>query len=261
MSSKRIITLLTDFGLQDVYVGVMKGVILGINPDVALVDLTHDIPAGDLDTAAFVLAQATPFFPAGTIHVIVVDPGVGSERRSLAVEANNSYFLAPDNGVLKWIFAGNPSCRVIHLTEPRYFLPHLSRTFHGRDVFAPVAAHLSKGVAWESLGRPVEDYVRGKIPQPAKKGNWLVGEIVYVDRFGNLISNIAGNDVSRAVQEIRVGDVCLFGLNESYSQSKVGEPLAIIGSHGFLEIAVREGNAAKTLHVSFGDKVEVLFAK
>lgn len=261
MRSKSIITLLTDFGSKDGYVGAMKGVILGLNPDATIVDLTHEISPGDIGTAAFVLAQAAPYFPSGTIHVIVVDPCVGSERRALAVEANNSYFLAPDNGVLKWIFVQNSDCRVIHLNESKYFLPHVSRTFHGRDVFAPVAAHLSSGVPFDDLGQPIEDFVHGEISRPARNGNILVGQIIYVDRFGNLISNITEKELSGAIQEIRIGEICLFGLNECYSQSRVGEPLAIIGSHGFLEIAVREGNAANALHISVGDKVAVLLAK
>lgn len=260
MTHNRIITLLTDFGQNDGFVGIMKGVILSINPDVTLVDLAHDIPAGDIDAAAFVLNQAFPYFPEKAIHLIVVDPGVGSERRALAVEAQNRYFIAPDNGVLKWIVDRYSNCKVMGLNQSKYFLPTISRTFHGRDVFAPVAAHLSKGVPFEDLGQPVSDFIRGKVPRPMRKENGLIGAIIHIDRFGNLISDITELDLQRGIGEIKIADVSIFGLSDAYSQAKSGEPLAIIGSHGFLEIAVREGHAASELAVSRGTRIEILFA-
>ena len=185
-----IITLTTDFGMSDAFVGAIKGVILGINPNAQIVDVSHEIPPQDIDRAAFVVKSAASCFPKGTIHVVVVDPGVGTERPVLAVRTEGGVFLAPDNGVLKYIFAGHPGAEVFNVTRSEYFRGRVSRTFHGRDIFAPVAAHLSKGLAPEKLGSPFADFERGSVARPVRSPNRIAGVIIAFDRFGNGITNI-----------------------------------------------------------------------
>ncbi|MDI6854350.1 MAG: SAM-dependent chlorinase/fluorinase, partial [Deltaproteobacteria bacterium] len=190
VTSRPIITLLTDFGCRDAYAAAMKGVILGINPQVCLVDLTHEIPPHDIAAAAFVLAEAAPFFPPETIHLAVVDPGVGSARRGLAARARGQFCIGPDNGLFHFLFQGAPDLAIFSLENPAYFLSEISATFHGRDIFAPVAAHLSRGLALEKLGPVVDDPVVLPVAEPVFGRDRAEGEIVYVDRFGNLVSNI-----------------------------------------------------------------------
>lgn len=258
-----IITLLTDFGLRDAYVGAMKGVILTIAPGTTLVDLSHDIPPQDVTAAAFVLSSAWHFFPQGTIHLAVVDPGVGTSRRPLAVSAQGHYFIAPDNGLLSLVLREEVPFQAVALTNPRYWrIPSPSFTFHGRDVFAPAAAHVARGVPLSALGEPLTDIVRLSWPLPTRlPGGGLRGEIVYIDHFGNAVTNLPG----ALVEPYHEGWFCagpfrLRGLSATYADVQRGAPLALIGSHGFLEFAIREGSAAQEGRLQVGTKVEVLLA-
>lgn len=253
-----IVTLITDFGLSDPYVGSMKGVILGINPDVRIVDITHDVSPQNVNEAAFVLNRANSYFPEGTIHVVVVDPGVGGDRAVLAVETSRYTFLAPDNGVLKYIFDEYPESKVYRVTNHDYFLEPVSRTFHGRDIFAPVAAHLSKGVGLESMGELFSDFVRGEVHQPEVGPGNIVGEIITIDRFGNGITNIGEDLLSgRKVAQIHVRSWTIDGLSRTYSDGREGEPVALIGSGGTLEISVWLGSAGEKMGFSIDDPVTV----
>jgi S-adenosylmethionine hydrolase len=257
--SSGIITLTTDFGNSDAFVGVMKGVILSINAQATIVDMTHGIPQGDLDAASFALDQAYAYFPPGTIHVIVVDPGVGTQRRIICVKANEHFFLAPDNSVLRFIFHRYADAEVVSVTNDAYFLPQTSQTFHGRDIFAPVAAHLSLGIEFGKFGEPITDALKGDILLPQKSEKLIRGQIVYIDHFGNCISNVSKNDFDpEQLREINIKHFQFEKLSHSYAEHQVAEPLAIISSHDFLEIAVRDGNAAKFLDIRKGEPIEVV---
>jgi len=255
-----VITLLTDFGLKDIYVGVMKGVILNINPEAKIIDLTHDISPQDIKEAVFLLGTAYQFFPKGTIHVIVVDPGVGSERRAILGVTKNYFFIAPDNGVLELIYQ-KEDIKVYHLNRPQYYLPQISSTFHGRDVFAPIAAHLSLGVSPETLGEEIFDYKRLDFPKPLKEKNSLKGEIIYIDHFGNLISNIRKEIFETFVRGnsflIRIKNILLDQIVSYYQAVKPGKILALWDSSGYLEIAQFLGRADEALNVSIGEKIEI----
>ena len=265
MSSRRpLITLLTDFGSRDSYAGVLRGVIAGICPEAAVVDLTHAVPPQDIRAGAFQLLVACPYFPAGSVHLAVVDPGVGSDRRLIAVEAGRHFFVGPDNGLLRWSveWLAGDNWQAVELTEPRYWLApasEVSHTFHGRDIMAPVAAHLAAGVAPERLGSPVGALAGAPLPRPVREGQRLRGEILHVDHFGNAITNIRREYVSEPGGALRVDIGChsLCGPVESYAGVEVGEPLVIWGSAGFLEVAVREGSAAGALGIRVGDPVVV----
>ena len=262
--STRIITLTTDFGTSDAYVGIMKGVILGINPDVQVVDLTHAIPPQDIHDAALSIHSAHRYFPAGTIHTIVVDPGVGSDRRAVACQTDRAFFVCPDNGILTYLLheienADGQSINAVAIQNKAYYLPEVSNTFHGRDVFAPVAAHLSLGVPLANIGPPVEDLVQLPIPIHQVSGNTIIGQIVKIDRFGNAITNISESVLAGigSTYEIRVGSTRLMRLNRAYAESGIGKPLAIIGSFGLLEIAINGGSAEVSLGLKWGDVVEI----
>ena len=194
-SSLPIITLLTDFGTRDAYVAAMKGVILGLNPRVVLVDVTHEVPAQDVPAGAFLLAQAAPYFPPGTIHLAVVDPGVGTARRALAARSRGQFWVGPDNGLCQWAWAGSPDLSIVSLTASTYFRPQVAATFHGRDIFAAVAAHLSLGVDLTSFGPPITDPTPLPFPAPVRAPEMIQGQIIYVDHFGNLVSNVATSEL------------------------------------------------------------------
>jgi len=255
-----IITLLTDFGLADGYAGVMHGVILGINPQATIVDLTHEVPPQDIRYGAYVLAASYRHFPPGTIHVAVVDPGVGSQREALAAEVAGQFFLAPDNGVLSYVLAEGYSA-LIRLTEPRYWLPNPSRTFHGRDIFAPAAAHLSLGVPLAALGEPFTEPLLLPIPRPVQRpdGTW-VAHIIHVDRFGNLITDLRP-EVARPelITGARVKGRTITAVVETYSDVPSGAPAILVSSGGTFEIAVRDGDARAELGANVGD--EVIFSQ
>lgn len=248
----RIITLLTDFGLDDAYVGTMRGVILNINPHATIVDLCHQVRPQDIAAAAFLLGSSYRYFPAGTVHLAVVDPGVGSGRRAVAVETPRYLFVGPDNGVLSYVLAEEASFKAVSLTQPRYWLPRVSRTFHGRDIFAPVAAHLSLGVPLAELGEAIDELVTWPVPHPEKQADGsLRAHIIYIDRFGNLITDAKEEDLPSQQIAVEVAGHIIEGLSPSYA---AGSPiLALIGSTGRLEIAVREGNAAQHLGLKVGD--------
>lgn len=264
--SRPVITLTTDFGQADGYVGTMKGVILGICPEAALVDISHDIRPQAIQEAAYVLHTATPYFPPGTIHLVVVDPGVGSPRRPLVVQTVWAVYVAPDNGVLSLALAQDPPCLAVHLTETRYRLPQISATFHGRDLFAPAAAHLACGIAPRDMGEPVplSDLVTLPSLRPTLQpdGSWR-GEVLHVDRFGNLITNIqypipnSRRPGARGQIGVLAGGKWIVGLRQTFSDVAVGELVAYVGSSGYLEIAVRQGSAAARLGMGVGDPVWV----
>ena len=255
-----IITLTTDFGTSDAYVGTMKGVILGINPNVRVVDLTHAVPPQDIHEAAFTIYSAYRYFPKGTIHTVVVDPGVGSDRQAIVCEIDGAFFVCPDNGVLSYLLQAidgsvEHRMKAVAIQNPGYHLPEVSNTFHGRDIFAPVAAHLSRGVPLASIGPRVENLVQLPIPIPEVSGNTITGQIVKIDRFGNAITNISETVLAGEVSgyEINVQGVRLMHINRTYAESAVGEPLAIIGSFGVLEIAVNGGSAETRFGLKRGD--------
>jgi hypothetical protein len=259
-----IVTLLTDFGHSDWYVGAMKGVLLARCPHCQLVDITHDIPPGDICAASWVLLGAYPFFPERTVHTVVVDPGVGGGRRPLLVEAGGHRFVGPDNGVLDPVIQQEGGGVVRVLIRDDLFLQPLSRTFHGRDVFAPVAAFLCGGGAPESLGPQVGDWVKGGLPEPRGQGEMMTGLVVHVDRFGNGMTNLRMRDLQRLAgegePELLVGDHRLVGIRGTYSEAPPGVPLLLEGSSGFLEIAVNRGSAAALLGLQAG-RTEVRLRK
>jgi hypothetical protein len=256
-----VITLLTDFGSADHYAGVLKGVLLGICPDATLVDISHEITPYAIPEAAFTLSQAWPYFPLGTVHLIVVDPGVGSSRRPILVEAEGRHFVAPDNGVLTMLYDAIPDHEVREITASGYFRQPVSRTFHGRDIFAPVAAHLAAGVAALEFGRLIENYRRLDFARPARTGpkTWT-GTILKADHFGNLITNFASETWLRLATEpfeMRVGGRLLSRIASSYAEMHPGELFVIAGSAGFLEVSMNQGSAAKMAGAGSGDAVEV----
>lgn len=257
-----LITLLTDFGLADNYVGVLKGVIWGRNPAALLVDLCHQVPPQDLTAAAFLLETSWAYFPPGTIHLAVVDPGVGTSRRLLAAQAGGHYFLGPDNGLFSWVFLHQPPELVVSLENPRYWLPRPSHTFHGRDILAPVAAHLSLGTPLADLGPAVTEWRRLPRPQPCWEEERVLGEVIYVDHFGNLVSNIEATSLQKWRRgrplQIRLGDQVISHLGDTYMAVPPGQALALSGSHGYLEIAVNQGRAAQRLAADKGTPLVIL---
>ncbi len=256
-----LITLLTDFGTKDAYVASLKGVILGLNPAAALVDLTHEVPPQDIRAGAFILAEAAAYFPPGTIHLAVVDPGVGSGRRALAACGRGQYWVGPDNGVLHLAFVGAPDLSIVSLENSACFQPQVSPTFHGRDIFAPVAAHLSLGVNLDRFGPRITDPVSLGWPEPQFNRESVQGEIIHVDGFGNLVSNIPAGDLmawlGEQSLELKAGPLHLQGLARTYADRAPGEFLALAGSHGFIEIACTGNNAARRLKNGVGLPVEI----
>lgn len=258
-----IITFTSDFGHEDWFVGVVHGVLHGVCPEARVVDLAHDIPPGNIGRAAFVLEAAAPDFPAGTIHLAVVDPGVGTARRALAVRARGPLFVGPDNGILEWALAA-ADAEARSLTEARYFREQVSRTFHGRDVFAPAAAHLACGVSIDQLGARVSDPVRLEWAAPRLDEGALLGRVAYIDRFGNALTNLKTDLVAATFPgvpeerlEIEVGTRSIPGISRSYGDAGVGTIVAIMGSSGRLEIAQVGGDAASRLGLGEGDPVRV----
>ena len=256
-----VIALLSDFGTHDHYAGTMKGVMLGICPDATLVDITHDIPAHDVMTGALELAGSYRYFPAGTIFLAVVDPGVGSARRGVAAEVGDYRFVAPDNGVLTAVFRETPPKRVVELTERRYARPTVSRTFEGRDRFAPAAAWLAKGIQLTALGRPVADYQRLDIPVPAADDTRIQGTVLRVDRFGNLVTNIDRRAFEKLAHggpvRILVDDRSIPRLVATYAEIQGEEVCALFGSTDHLELAANSVSAAERLRVGRGAAVVV----
>ncbi|MDP9171972.1 MAG: SAM-dependent chlorinase/fluorinase [Acidobacteriota bacterium] len=246
-----IITLLTDFGLRDHYVAAMKGVILGICPEACLVDISHEIEAFNIQQAAWTLAQACECFPPGTVHLVVVDPGVGSGRRPLAAQAGSHFFVGPDNGVLAGILDSHSNPSVYQITAPKYFRHPVSTTFHGRDIFAPIAAHLATGLDIAQVGDPVAEYVRLAT---------TAGTVVSVDRFGNIVTNLHGESfrwIAEQPFEMHLGSHVITAFAENYSDARENEYFVTIGSAGFLEVSLNRRSAAESLDVKPGMTVLV----
>lgn len=256
-----IITLTTDFGIKDGNVGVMKGVILGIAPFAQLVDVSHQISPQNIYEASLILARSVRYFPSKTVHLVVVDPGVGTTRRPIAAMIGKQFFVLPDNGILTRVLeiSADPNPQFIHLTEPAYWLPEISHVFHGRDIFAPVAAHLAVGVPMQALGDPSSSPVRLDLPAPKFVEGRLVGTVVHIDHFGNLTSSIRREHIGqRPVHGVMIGSLYIPGVVNTFGDRKPGELIALYGSNDDLIIAQVNGNAARQLNASPGDEIEVL---
>ena len=273
------IVLTTDFGLTDPFVGVMKGVILTINPHAVILDLTHDIPPQQVSTAAFVLGVNHPYFPPNAIHTAVVDPGVGTARRAVLLITPQARFIAPDNGLLSAVIKDYletppaqpglvplpPGLAAYELTNPEYQRRPVSSTFHGRDVFAPAAAYLSLGRPPQSFGPPVRELVWQPAAAPSRRGNGWQGEVIYIDRFGNLITNITAAQLPAAPLTIAIANRRIPGLSRTFHDPAAAPAalpdtpplIALMGSNGYLEIAVPDGSAAQTLGLGYGAPVQV----
>ena len=261
------IAVLTDFGLTDGNVGVMKGVIWRICPDTHIADISHLIGPQNLPEAALILARSAPYFPDGTIHLVVVDPGVGTERRAMAARLGDSYYVGPDNGIITILWeralARSLPCEFVSLDRPAFWLAEVSHVFHGRDIFAPAAAHLASGVPLHELGSAFSDPVRLRLPEPTRVGGGWRGEVIHVDHFGNVASNIRsehlGSDLAaRERLVVRLGDTRIDGLVDTFGQRPDGELVALLGSTGNLIVSVVNGNAAARLGAKPGDPFEVL---
>lgn len=260
--SSRIITLTTDFGLVDPYVAEMKAVILKINPNARIVDISHQIERFNIRMGAYVLAAASAYFPKGTIHVAVIDPGVGTKRKSIIIEAKNGFFIGPDNGVLALAAKSQGIRHVYEIANPRFMLPRISATFHGRDIFAPAAAFLSKGISPSKFGPEIRNFIVPKFAKAVRKGDAFVGEVIHVNGFGNIITNFTAKhlralNVKTAVCIKFENTELTLKLCKAYAEAEPQKPLAIIGSHNFLEISVNMGNAAETFNVKVGDEVKL----
>ena len=266
MKTSGIITLTTDFGLADPYVGIMKGVILSINPEVKLVDITHEIEPGEIIQAASIMKETHAYFPPGTVHLVVVDPGVGGSRRPLAFRTERFVFIGPDNGIFWPILKEYSWTDMICLTKKEYFLKDISGTFHGRDIFAPVAAHLSMGKDLQKMGESISDPVKLEISGPDQDRDSISGVVRRVDRFGNLITNLHKDDLKKLLDKgdlaVKIGELEIEGLHETYSDVPEGEMLALFGSSGFLEISENMGRACDRIipgrEVNAGTKVKVI---
>lgn len=263
MNSTQILTLTSDFGFSDVYVGVMKGAIAQVNPRLTVIDITHEIPPQNIAAARFCLLDAYRYFPVGTVHVAVVDPGVGSHRRAIAIEFERGFLVGPDNGIFNGILSQSPAIAVVELTHAQYWrTPQPSQTFHGRDIFAPVGAHLASGVPLAELGAAIDlsTLIELDLPQLIHNHTEIVGCIQYIDRFGNLITNIPGCEVEKQNWAVRLAKQIIPGC-QTYSNVSPGKAIAIVGSHGWVEIAINCGNAQIQLQQHWGDKVEVVISE
>jgi S-adenosyl-L-methionine hydrolase (adenosine-forming) len=265
LSQTAIITLTTDFGLNDHFVGAMKGVLLETAPDAQIVDISHAVQPFDILDGALTISQAYTYFPAGTVHMVVVDPGVGTARRPIILTGDRHLFVAPDNGVLSLVYDREDRISVRHVTADHYFLQPRSNTFHGRDIFAPVAAYLAKGVDPERFGEEITDFVRFGVPRPKPSDERTMrGVVLKVDRFGNLVTNITPTDVpwlfgsSRPTFRIALGKGQVTRMCSNYSEGGPGEVFGILGSMGFLEIAANRGSAQQLLGAGRGSDVSVV---
>jgi S-adenosylmethionine hydrolase len=256
-----VITLTTDFGTDDPFAGIMKGVILSIHPNAKIIDLTHGIAPQNVRQAALVLKAAAPYFPKKTVHVAVVDPGVGGQRRPIVIQNGSHTFVGPDNGIFTKVL--NAKSRCFELTRKKYFMKNVSATFHGRDIFAPAAAWIAKGTPLKSLGSSVLNPQTLDLPEPEWNGEAIEGEIIYIDRFGNATTNIAGNLISQHCSHfhkltVKLGKTIIRRLATHYSEVSSGKAGAIINSWDALEIFKREGDAARSLKLKMGQKVRVI---
>lgn len=256
----QIVSLLTDFGAKDAYVGAMKGVIMGICPSITLVDISHEVEKHNVLQGAFLLSQASPYFPEGSIHLAVVDPGVGTARRRIIVQGSRCLYVGPDNGILSLAVKREGVVKVLEIKNEEFMLPHPSRTFEGRDVFAPVAAYLAKGVNIDEFGTEIRSFISLSITEPEKRGGELHGEVIYIDGFGNITTNIS-EDILREVTygasiEVTIGRVSKAGpFCRTYGEVLAGSPLLTLGSSGLLEVAVNSGSAERLFKAKVGSRV------
>jgi len=260
--TRPILTLTTDFGLGDHFVGTMKGVILGICPQVQIVDISHGVTPFEIGEGAYLIAQAYRYFPKKTVHVVVVDPGVGTARRPILMEAAGQYFVAPDNGVLSLVLAREAGAKFRLISNAKYFLPQVSTTFHGRDIFAPMAAHLAAGVPAARIGKRIEDYLKPGFDKPHREGKrtWM-GRILKIDRFGNVITNFHVDDfgdLGLRSFSFAFGPVTVTAMARNYAERAPGELFAILGSSGYYEVSVSQGSAAKAIGCETGASIELM---
>lgn len=256
-----IITLLTDFGTEDSYVGAMKGVILSLHPGATIVDISHRIPPQDVTSGAFVLSHAAPFFPKRTVHMAVVDPGVGGKRNPILIETERYFFVGPDNGIFDMALQREQVKQKILLTNKKYFLRYVSPTFHGRDIFSPIAAYLSLGVDPSLFGKRIQTIKKLEFKQPSIRNGRITGQIIHIDRFGNLITNIDEGLLRRVFKnkafQTEVDHIIIKKFVPSYAYAKEGDVACLIGGCGLLEIAVKNKSASKALMITIGTQVEV----
>ncbi|MGH9573376.1 MAG: SAM hydrolase/SAM-dependent halogenase family protein [Candidatus Acidiferrales bacterium] len=260
--ARPIITLTTDYGINDHLVGSMKGVILNINPEVMLIDITHGVMSHDILDGAITIGQAYRYYPPKTVHVVVVDPGVGTPRRPILVAADQHYLVGPDNGVFSAVYDQTEALHVWNLTSEHYFRQPISNTFHGRDIFAPVAAWLTKSWQSSAFGEPITDFVRFSLPKPKADGNTIKGVVLKIDHFGNLMTNLTPDNAAalfaeNAIFTLRVGNGAVSKIVPTFAGGAAGEAVAVLGSSGYLEIAVNRGSAARTLAAARGAEVTV----
>ena len=259
-----VLSITTDFGNTNGFVGVMKGVIYGIAPDVKIVDISQLISPQDVLEGAYTMWRAVPFFPPGSVHVGVVDPGVGTARRPIGARLGDQYFIAPDNGLLTPMIldaekSGGP-VEFVHLDNPRYWLPKVSNTFHGRDIFAPTGAHLAAGVPLSELGTPISDPIRLDMPRPEKTGDGWLAHVILIDIFGNLATDLPAEALEgRRDVLVRVRGREIRGIIESYGHAEVGDLVSVIDSEGYVEVSVVNGDAARALEAETGDVIEVIY--
>jgi S-adenosylmethionine hydrolase len=260
----KIITLTTDFGLQDYYVSAMKAVMLGIAPDARFVDISHEIPSQDIMAGSWVLKNSAMLFPPDTVHVVVVDPGVGTDRDAVALRIEDQYFVGPDNGIFS-ILTEAKDYKAVRLTNSKFWGDKASNTFHGRDIFAPVAAHLSNGVDFKNLGEPVEELVTYRWAEPIADKDGLQGWVIHIDKFGNLITNLSADLIESVIGDksvkIYVGNTILDEIVTTFGSVLEGEPAAFIGSSGMLEIGINKGNAREMLGVQKGAQISLVLQK
>lgn len=261
----KLITLTSDFGLQDHYVSAVKAAVLEIAPESGLVDISHEIPAHDIMAGAWVIRNAAFLFPENTVHLVVVDPGVGTERHPVAVKIKNHYFVGPDNGIFSLLFDDEAAYEAVILDKPEYWRKSRSNTFDGRDIFGPVAAHLSKGAALSEIGSPLDELVVYHWATPIGDKDGIQGWVLHIDRFGNLITNITAGLieelVGRRIVKIYVGTTVIPIISRTFGEVEDGDPVAYIGSSGMLEIGVNKGNAAELLSVYKGAQVSIVIQK
>lgn len=259
-----VITLTTDFGVQDHYVGVLKAMLISIAPEARLIDISHQIPPQDIMAGAWVVRNTAMLYPPDSVHLVVVDPGVGTARKPVALRINDQFFVGPDNGIFSLI-ADSHSYQAVELTNTEYWLPSQSRTFHDRDIFAPVAAHLSRGVPLNDLGKPSEQLETYRWAVPISDKDGIQGWIVHIDHFGNLISNIPGKMIREAAAvadlKIYVGNTILEKIVDTFGDVEEGEPAAYIGSSGVLEVAINKGSARQMLGVEKGAQISIVVQK
>jgi hypothetical protein len=266
LPARNIITITTDFGVRDHFVGAMKGVILTINPEANLLDISHDVASYSVVDGAFTIAQAYPYFPSETVHLVVVDPGVGGERRPILVQAGRHCFVGPDNGVFSFIYEREERVTVRHITASHYFLQPVSRTFHGRDVFSPIAAWLAKGIDPSNFGEPINDYTRFASLNPTMESDHRArGIVLKADKFGNLITNFSIAHFPQFVQpetpafQLEIKGQQLMRLRKTYAEGAPGETFAIVGSSGYLEIVCNGAAASQALKAASGDEIVLTF--